>query len=123
MSELDLDTIKQQLLERRRILTGDVQQMAGEFKSGAESSGGGGMRSELADQGQIAADQDMTLSRMASEGEEIGMINEALKRIEDGEYGNCEECGESIPPARLEALPHARLCIQCQSNLESRPAQ
>jgi RNA polymerase-binding transcription factor DksA len=37
----------------------------------------------------------------------------ALQRIEDGHYGLCCECGEAIHPERLEALPEARLCIDC----------
>lgn len=37
----------------------------------------------------------------------------ALQRIEDGTYGECEQCGEAISSARLEAMPAARLCINC----------
>jgi DnaK suppressor protein len=45
-------------------------------------------------------------------------IEAALQRIEDGDYGYCQECGENIAPARLEVDPSARLCIQCASALE-----
>ena len=120
MSQLDLDKIKEDLLARRRVLSGDVEQLSNELRSAAEAGGNNHMPSEIADMGQSSADQDMSFSRLASEGDEIGQIDEALKRIADGEDGNCEECSEAIPPARLEALPHARLCIKCQSNLESR---
>jgi DnaK suppressor protein len=45
-------------------------------------------------------------------------IEAALRRIEDGDYGHCQDCGENIAPARLEVDPSARLCIQCASALE-----
>lgn len=44
---------------------------------------------------------------------EIADIRAALSRIEDGSYGICDRCGESIAPARLEALPTATRCINC----------
>ncbi len=44
---------------------------------------------------------------------EIGQIEEALKRIAEGSYGICTQCGEDIAPKRLEALPTATRCIQC----------
>jgi RNA polymerase-binding transcription factor DksA len=44
---------------------------------------------------------------------EIEMINAALKRIEDGIYGECQKCGEDILPARLEVVPFTPLCRNC----------
>jgi DnaK suppressor protein len=44
----------------------------------------------------------------------------ALARIADGSYGSCETCSRSIPFERLEALPHARLCVRCGSRREHR---
>ena len=40
---------------------------------------------------------------------------EALRKIDDGTYGACENCGDPIPDARLEAMPTARLCMACAS--------
>jgi len=45
-------------------------------------------------------------------------IEDALKRIEAGTYGNCESCGVDIPMARLKAKPNARLCIVCKEEQE-----
>jgi DnaK suppressor protein len=47
-------------------------------------------------------------------------INAALARIESGQYGRCEECGEPINEARLKAMPTAALCLNCQRNFEKR---
>lgn len=45
--------------------------------------------------------------------EEIAQIKRALAQIEAGTYGECTRCGEPIPKARMEALPHATNCVKC----------
>jgi len=47
-------------------------------------------------------------------------IEEALKRLEDGDFGKCEVCGDTIPKARLEVVPYARLCVRCKEEKEKR---
>lgn len=42
-------------------------------------------------------------------------INKAIKKIEEGAYGTCENCREPINPKRLEIMPEARICLKCQS--------
>lgn len=51
---------------------------------------------------------------------ELMNINAALQRIENGTYFFCEECGDDIPPARLELLPFSSLCVSCAEDLEYR---
>ena len=48
----------------------------------------------------------------------LEMIDEALQRIEDSEYGVCLDCGAIIPKERLEAKPYARYCTKCKSKRE-----
>ncbi|MCH5290300.1 MAG: TraR/DksA family transcriptional regulator [Treponema sp.] len=48
----------------------------------------------------------------------LTMINGALDRIQQGNYGLCLRCGKSIPEGRLEAIPYAALCVTCQQQLE-----
>jgi len=48
----------------------------------------------------------------------IRKIRSALKRMEDGEYGVCDECGEMIAPARLMARPVTTLCLSCKTEQE-----
>jgi DnaK suppressor protein len=47
----------------------------------------------------------------------LGAIEHALERIEEGTYGNCEECSGKIPKLRLEAIPYAALCVKCAGKL------
>jgi DnaK suppressor protein len=53
-----------------------------------------------------------------AESRELARIEHALKRMREGGYGVCEDCGRPIPLARLQALPYATLCIRCQSSAE-----
>ena len=49
----------------------------------------------------------------------VEQITAALNRISAGTYGRCTRCGQHIAPARLEVLPHAAACIECQSHAEA----
>jgi len=59
-------------------------------------------------------DRDFSLSLTEMERRRIRLVEEALKRIDRGEYGNCMQCGQEIPEKRLEVEPWARHCIRCQ---------
>ena len=50
----------------------------------------------------------------------LAEIDKVLAHIAVGKYGTCDNCGKPIPPERLEAKPHATLCIECQSKLEKK---
>lgn len=63
--------------------------------------------------------QDEINSQLAEvESRELAHIENALERMKEGTYGQCEGCGEKIPMARLNALPYATLCIECQREAE-----
>ena len=76
------------------------------------------MPSDMADIGTDAFEQELTLDLMGNEKEVLEQIEAALKRIEDGSYGKCEECGRNIAKARLQAMPYAALCVSCASKAE-----
>lgn len=50
----------------------------------------------------------------------LDKVNTALEKLEEGTYGLCDSCGVDINPNRLEALPYASLCLNCQDRLEGR---
>ena len=63
--------------------------------------------------------QDEISSQLAEvESRELASIEFALERMRKGDYGCCEGCGNAIPLARLQALPYATMCIQCQREAE-----
>lgn len=62
--------------------------------------------------------QALSVSSLARSREEVIRLRSALTRIDDGDYGWCEECGEEIPEGRLEADPGAELCLRCARTRE-----
>lgn len=76
---------------------------------------------ESGDDVDIASDTiDRTLLNSLGEADQrrLTMIDRALDRIRQGTYGQCLSCGKQIPEARLEALPYAVLCVECQTKEE-----
>jgi RNA polymerase-binding transcription factor len=71
------------------------------------------------DQVRSSTERDMAVESLNQQARSIHEIRLALARVEDGSYGLCERCEEPIPPKRLDALPWARLCVNCQSSVES----
>jgi DnaK suppressor protein len=61
---------------------------------------------------------DLNLAEIDRDAQELRAIQDALARLKRGEYGYCQRCGEEIAPARLEAMPHATLCVKCQTQIE-----
>jgi RNA polymerase-binding protein DksA len=75
----------------------------------------------MADDGTEAFDQAAGLALHLNEQSLLAQVEDALERMDKGTYGVCERCGEEIDYARLEAIPHASLCIRCQQHLEESP--
>jgi DnaK suppressor protein len=75
----------------------------------------------MADIGSDNFEQEFTLSLMESDGGTLAQIETSLERIEEGTYGQCEECGVKIPKSRLNAIPYATLCVRCAEQQEQQP--
>ena len=67
------------------------------------------------DQAQITHDEFISLHLNSMDYETLRDVNEALDRLDSGEYGVCLNCDEPIPVKRLDALPWAKYCLQCQT--------
>lgn len=63
-------------------------------------------------------DREMSFATRSLLVERANKLAEALQRLRGGEYGQCEECGEPIAPARLRALPEVTTCVRCQDRIE-----
>lgn len=100
--------LRQVLIHRRdairRVLEGDLTALA-------ELSLASG---DLADAALDTAHEEVTSQMAEVEGRELVQIEEALQRFDDKSYGLCVECEKPVPLARLQALPYARFCINCQ---------
>jgi len=70
------------------------------------------------DRASLESDRNFELRIRDRERRLIGKIREALDRIEAGEFGECEDCGDQIGDARLRARPVTTLCIECKTEQE-----
>ena len=78
---------------------------------------------DIYDQASSERDRELGLILGDREREKIHSIDESLLRIDEGDYGICEECDEDIPLGRLKAMPFTRHCVKCKSDLEKLQAQ
>ena len=97
-------SLRAQLESDRAHLRAQIDQLNG----GDEGSG---FDDNFADSGQVAAEQGEVQSLARQLREQLDDVERALAKMDKGTYGQCEVCGGEIAPARLEAMPAARHCI------------
>jgi len=73
---------------------------------------------DVGDQALMDLDRELGISLMEMRNRKRQAIDEALTRLSEGTYGICAECGIEVSEKRLEAVPFAKLCVQCQSRQE-----
>ncbi len=108
------------LLQAR--LRGDVEQLQEEAFSGTAAGNDQRSSNHMAEMGSDAWDLDFSLLLVETDQGVLEEISHALKKIDAGTYGLCEDCTKQgkpdtkskIPKARLMAIPHARNCIECE---------
>jgi len=110
--------LKQMLDARRRELQAEVQ---GKMRDVREEGTWGGKLNDVLDavessEADIQEEIEFALIQMKSET--LNKINDALLRLDQGDYGNCFECGEEIAEKRLRALPFAVRCKDCEEAKE-----
>lgn len=123
MLRKELNKYKALLIKEREKIGGGINHITQDAlkTSQRESSGDlSGYSFHMADVASDNYEVEFSLGRASDEQNIMYTIDEALKRIEDGTYGSCTQCGKKIPKKRLNALPHTELCIACQSKNESK---
>ena len=121
MKKAELKVFREQLLSLRARLRGDVSAMADAALKKTRSEATGDLSSmpiHMADIGSDNFEQEFTLSLMETEEGTLDAIEVALEKVEDGVYGQCDECGGAISKMRLNAIPYTPLCIKCAQKLE-----
>ncbi len=117
-----MDRFRGLLLDERKRVVAALQNLhddhAGTLtdESGEEAA----FDNHLADTATETYDRELDYTLEENSEHVLADIDAALKRIEDGTYGTCTSRGEQIPVERLEALPWATLCIDCQRERERR---
>lgn len=122
MNKEDLQYFKKLLLEKRAELLeelGHLKENALDADSEEASGENAGYSYHMADLGTDAMEREKAFLFAHREGRLLYHLERALERIEAGTYGYCEICKEPIGRERLEAVPHARLCIKCKAKEET----
>ena len=108
-----MSKMREVMIERRdalrKALTGDLSML----KELREQSSG-----DVVDVALDSAQDELNSQLAEVESRELSNVEAALEKMREGSYGRCEGCNENIPLVRLQALPYATLCIQCQTELE-----
>jgi DnaK suppressor protein len=108
--------LKKMLEDRRRELMNEVQ---GKIR---DARADGGKEREVLDQGEsseVDIQEDIEFALIQMKAETLNKIDAALRRLDEGTYGDCFECGEEISEARLRALPFAVRCKDCEEARET----
>jgi len=123
MKKRELERFKKKLLKKKQMLLEELKHIEKDalIKSQRDASGDlSGYTYHMADVATDTYNRDFSLELATSGQRVLFEIDEALRRIKEKTYGNCEVCGGKIGKERLEAVPHARLCIDCQEKEESK---
>ncbi|HUY66714.1 MAG TPA: TraR/DksA C4-type zinc finger protein [Acidimicrobiales bacterium] len=110
------------LLEERSIYRGQALDLRAEADSLALEREPGDVQfdEESGEGGTVTVDRERNLALSAQAAAAVEEIDDAMRKIDRKTYGGCERCYQSIPKARLRALPFARLCVACKSGGLSR---
>jgi DnaK suppressor protein len=122
VSVIDTDRFRETLLEERRRVQAALQNLHDETSGNLYEDAGEetAYDNHLADTATETYDRELDYTLEENSEHVLAEIDAALVRIDDGTYGTCTNCQKQIPEERLEALPWATLCIDCQRDRERR---
>ena len=120
LTKKDLKHFEDRLLEERKKLLGQLGYLERTLNQTQRDSAGdlSAYSFHMADMGTDAMEREKTFLFASAEGRLLYNVDQALRRLYRSEYGVCQSCGKEIGKARLDAIPHASLCVACQEKQE-----
>ncbi len=120
MSAINTDRFREALLEERKRVEAAIQNLHDENPGTLTEDAGEetAYDNHLADTATETYDRELDYTLEENSEHVLAEIDASLKRIEEGTYGTCSNCGKQIAEERLEALPWATLCIDCARDRE-----
>ena len=111
---IDFNVLRSRLEDEWKHLTEELEALRSSARSVNERREGSpfGKREEEANE---ALELEKRLALEQEIQDRLTKVERALRKFEEGTYGQCDSCGQSIDPDRLEALPHAALCLSCKA--------
>lgn len=112
----ELEYFKQIILEKRKEVIEDLETLRDAImdRTTGEYSTENPSYSLHMEQGTDTMEREKTFLFASREGKFLNYLDDALRRIESGNYGKCIVCGKLIDKGRLEAVPHAQMCVSCK---------
>lgn len=112
----DLQHFKQIIIDKKKEILEELETLRDSMMDAAtgEYASENSTYSTHMEQGTDAMEREKTFLFASREGKFLNHLEDALSRIEKGEYGRCTICGKLIEKERLEAVPHAQQCLQCK---------
>jgi len=121
MTQSELDNYRKKLLDLRRRVLDHFGDVAGEAlrPTGGEPSGNlSDVPVHPADLGADNFEEETSLGLLENEEAILEETEAALKRLDEGRFGRCQQCGREIPHERLRAIPYTAYCVQCAKRLQ-----
>ena len=120
INKKDLKHFEERLLEERRKLLGQLGYLEKTMTKTQRDSAGdlSAYSFHMADMGTDAMEREKAFLFASAEGRLLYNVDQALRRLYRNEYGTCQICGKEIGKPRLDAIPHASLCVACQEKQE-----
>lgn len=104
---------RKQLFARRESIAADLRAVTAQLINDES------VYTDAVDQAAADTDKNFTLQMKSRDRNLLWQIDEAIKRLDGGTFGECERCNESIAEGRIDAFPFTTLCIDCKAELES----
>src|SRR6187200_3436983 len=123
-SQTDLKKYRNVLEALSLRVRSDTNGMVEQVRSGTSGNGNSDLSNAPFHLGDMGTDEflyDMNATLLENEQYIVAEAREALNRLDNGSYGVCESCGQSITPARLEAIPYTRFCVKCAEANDQTP--
>jgi RNA polymerase-binding protein DksA len=123
LNKKELAEFKKLILKRKEETLDDIKHISDDTlkKSQKDASGDiSGYTYHMADVATDTYDREFSLGLATNERELLYELDDALKKIDEGTFGICEECKSPITKVRLKAVPYARLCVKCQEKKDKR---
>ncbi len=114
MDKKKLESFKKRLEERQQSLRKTVSRTEEDGRIADQDTA-----QDIADRAASSYTKEFLFSQSNNERQLLQMVENALQRIREGEFGECVNCGNEINGKRLEAVPWTRYCISCQEKLEN----
>ncbi|MBU3959004.1 MAG: TraR/DksA family transcriptional regulator [Candidatus Omnitrophica bacterium] len=123
LNKKDLEYFKKLILKRKDEILEEIRHISEDTLKKSQKDAAGdisGYSYHMADVATDTYDREFSLGLASNGQKSLYELDDALKKIEEGTFGICEECKLIISKTRLKAVPYARFCLKCQEKKEKR---